>query len=106
MDNSIKVDGKKIRAVRERRGISKKEVADALNIDEELISVIENGKSFLPFNVVYLLSVLYDAEISDFTESNAPRKPVIVGKSGDPDAINTVNRIASNCDLIAQLMGL
>lgn len=92
--------GAKIRELREKRGVSLKEMAEALSVSSAYLSALEHGKRgkptwFLVQRIITYFNVIWDEaeEIQRLAEISDPK--VTIETSGlDPKATELANRLA------------
>jgi transcriptional regulator with XRE-family HTH domain len=60
--------GKRIKELREKRGMTQEELSNLLDIDWQHISRLENGKNLPSCNILISLAKIFDVDIRDFTE--------------------------------------
>jgi transcriptional regulator with XRE-family HTH domain len=86
--------GNKIRAIREKKGITPKDLAAAMDIDISTLNRIENGKvaTFKPQFLEKLASYL-GVEVSDFFASNGN---VAIQNNDKGQNINVLNQTQQN----------
>ncbi|PHU40199.1 hypothetical protein CSX00_07150 [Pseudobutyrivibrio ruminis] len=72
-DYDLKVIGKNLRELRKKKGLSVEEVCQYLGIaSERTIYYYEAGERVAPFDVMFAMMELYDADLEDVTgEKNA-----------------------------------
>jgi transcriptional regulator with XRE-family HTH domain len=94
--------GAKIRELRQKRGVSLKEMAGALSVSSAYLSALEHGKRgkptwFLVQRIIAYFNVIWDEaeEIQRLAELSDPK--VTIDTSGmDPQATELANRLAAN----------
>ncbi|MEJ8475013.1 helix-turn-helix domain-containing protein [Roseibium algae] len=94
--------GAKIRELRQKRGVSLKEMAAALSVSSAYLSALEHGKRgkptwFLVQRIITYFNVIWDEaeEIQRLAELSDPR--VTIDTSGmDPKTTELANRLANN----------
>ena len=92
--------GAKIRALRAERGISLKQMAEALNVSSAYLSALEHGKRgkptwFLLHRIITYFNVIWDEaeEIQRLAEISDPK--VTIDTAGlTPEATELANRLA------------
>jgi transcriptional regulator with XRE-family HTH domain len=60
--------GKRIKELREKRGMTQEDLSNLLDIDWQHISRLENGKNLPSCNILISLAKIFDVDIRDFTE--------------------------------------
>jgi len=94
--------GAKLRALREERGISLKDMAKALNVSSAYLSALEHGKRGTPTwvllqRIITYFNVIWDEaeELQRLAELSDPR--VVVDTGGlSPEATEFANRLAND----------
>lgn len=95
----------RIKEIREKRGYTKKNTADFLNVEQDMISKIENGEQPLTLNMLNSLSELFGVPMSSFS-NDTTISPINFAMqtsdltSNDLRAIAAINRIAMNSEFI------
>ena len=92
--------GQKLRALREERGVTLKEMARALNVSSAYLSALEHGRRGTPTwvllqRIITYFNVIWDEaeELQRLAELSDPR--VIVDTAGlSPEATELANRLA------------
>jgi transcriptional regulator with XRE-family HTH domain len=91
--------GAKLRAMREARGISLKEMAAALNVSSAYLSALEHGKrgvptSFLLHRIIAFFNVIWDEaeELQRLAEISDPKVTIDTGGM-TPEATEFTNRL-------------
>ncbi|AVF03657.1 MAG: helix-turn-helix transcriptional regulator [Devosia indica] len=91
--------GAKLRAMREARGISLKEMAAALNVSSAYLSALEHGKrgqptSFLLHRIIAFFNVIWDEaeELQRLAEISDPKVTINTGGLA-PEATELTNRL-------------
>jgi transcriptional regulator with XRE-family HTH domain len=94
--------GIKLRAMREARGISLKEMATALNVSSAYLSALEHGKrgvptSFLLHRIIAFFNVIWDEaeELQRLSEISDPKVTIDTGGMA-PEATELSNRLRDN----------
>lgn len=93
--------GAKIRELRQKRGVSLKEMAEALAVSSAYLSALEHGKRgkptwFMVQRIITYFNVIWDEaeEIQRLAEVSDPK--VVIDTSGmHPQATELANRLAS-----------
>ncbi len=98
--------GVKLRALRDARGISLKEMAAALNVSSAYLSALEHGKrgtptSFLLHRMIAYFNVIWDEaeELQRLAEISDPKVTIDTGGLS-PEATEFTNRLRDNIDRI------
>ena len=96
--------GAKLRALREARGISLKEMAAALNVSSAYLSALEHGKrgqptSFLLHRIIAFFNVIWDEaeELQRLAEISDPKVTIDTGGLA-PEATELTNRLRDNIE--------
>lgn len=96
--------GAKLRALREARGISLKEMAAALNVSSAYLSALEHGKrgtptSFLLHRIIAFFNVIWDEaeELQRLAEISDPKVTIDTGGLA-PEATEFTNRLRDNIE--------
>jgi len=96
--------GAKLRALREARGISLKEMAAALNVSSAYLSALEHGRrgvptSFLLHRMIAFFNVIWDEaeELQRLAEISDPKVTIDTGGLA-PEATEFTNRLRDNID--------
>lgn len=94
--------GAKIRALREERGISLKEMAAALNVSSAYLSALEHGRrgkptGFLLHRMITFFNVIWDEaeELQRLAELSDPKITIDTGGLS-PEATELTNRLAKD----------
>ena len=94
--------GVKLRAMRDARGISLKEMAGALNVSSAYLSALEHGKrgvptSFLLHRIIAFFNVIWDEaeELQRLAEISDPKVTIDTGGMA-PEATELSNRLRDN----------
>ena len=58
------VVGERVRKVREKQGLSREELANAVGVSKTSITQFESGYQHLPLSTIYLVAAVLDTEIS------------------------------------------
>jgi len=94
--------GAKLRAMREARGISLKEMASALNVSSAYLSALEHGRrgqptSFLLHRIIAFFNVIWDEaeELQRLAELSDPKVAIDTGGLA-PEATELANRLRDN----------
>lgn len=94
--------GEKIRALRKDRGVTMKQMAQAIGVSAPYLSALENGNRGLPSwylvqRIIAYFNIIWD-EAEDITELARLSHPrVVVDTSGlSPQATELANRLADN----------
>ena len=93
--------GAKLRALREERGISLKEMAAALNVSSAYLSALEHGRrgkptGFLLHRIITFFNVIWDEaeELQRLAEVSDPKITIDTGGLA-PEATELTNRLAA-----------
>jgi transcriptional regulator with XRE-family HTH domain len=92
--------GAKLRALREERGISLKEMAAALNVSSAYLSALEHGRrgrptGFMLHRIITFFNVIWDdaEELQRLAELSDPKITIDTGGMA-PEATELTNRLA------------
>lgn len=108
MINEKKI-GLRVMELRKNTGITQKQLADYLNIDQSYISKIEKGERQLSLDSLTKLSSLFGCSIEYFVEDNVEHSPMTIafranGLSSEAlEIIAVMNKIALNLRFMDQL---
>ncbi len=94
--------GARLRALREQRGVTLKDMARALNVSSAYLSALEHGRRGQPTwillqRIITYFNVIWDEaeELQRLAELSDPR--VVVDTAGlDPEATELANRLAND----------
>ena len=94
--------GAKMRALREERGISLKDMAAALNVSSAYLSALEHGRrgkptGFLLHRIITFFNVIWDEaeELQRLAEMSDPKVTIDTGGLA-PEATELANRLAAD----------
>jgi transcriptional regulator with XRE-family HTH domain len=94
--------GAKMRALREERGISLKDMAAALNVSSAYLSALEHGRrgkptGFLLHRIIAFFNVIWDEaeELQRLSEISDPKVSIDTGGLA-PEATELTNRLAAD----------
>jgi transcriptional regulator with XRE-family HTH domain len=94
--------GAKMRALREERGISLKDMAAALNVSSAYLSALEHGRrgkptGFLLHRIIAFFNVIWDEaeELQRLAEISDPKVTIDTGGLA-PEATELTNRLAAH----------
>jgi transcriptional regulator with XRE-family HTH domain len=110
MENTLKDVGIKLKTMREQNDLTQEIISAFLNIDQSLLSKIENGEKSIPVEVLEELATLYGVNLSYFEESDSSVQPLTITLKPDEidekdlETISIVNRVALNCNFITKLL--
>lgn len=110
MKNDPKFIGERIKSLRENSGLTQSNLANYLQVDQSLVSMIEKGKRTLTAEMLDKLAALFGLEVSTLLDLEAPVKPLSFAlraseiKEGDLEAISAINRIALNSKFMTKLL--
>jgi len=108
--NDPKFIGERIKSLRENSGLTQSNLANYLQVDQSLVSMIEKGKRTLTAEMLDKLAALFGLEVSTLLDLEAPVKPLSFAlraseiKEGDLEAISAINRIALNSKFMTKLL--
>ena len=110
MENTLIELGTKLKILREQSSFTQKNIAVFLNVDQSLISKMENGERSIPVEVLEQLASLYGVTLSFFEEDEKTVHPTTIALRSDEidekvfKTISIVNKIALNCSFITSLL--
>jgi transcriptional regulator with XRE-family HTH domain len=110
MVNTLKDVGIKLKTMREQNDLTQEIISVFLNIDQSLLSNIENGEKSIPVEVLEELATLYGVNLSYFEESDNSVQPLTITLRPDEidekdlETISIANRVALNCSYITKLL--
>lgn len=102
--------GIKIKTLREQGGFTQRNIANYLNVDQSLISMVEKGKRALTADMLERLADLLGVQISAFREGEIELKPLSFAlraseiNEEDLETISSINRIALNSVFMTKLL--
>lgn len=108
--NTLKDVGIKLKTMREQNDLTQEIISVFLNIDQSLLSNIENGEKSIPVEVLEELATLYGVNLSYFEESDNSVQPLTITLRPDEidekdlETISIANRVALNCSFITKLL--
>jgi transcriptional regulator with XRE-family HTH domain len=108
--NTLKDVGIKLKTMREQNDLTQEIISAFLNIDQNLLSNIENGEKSIPVEVLEELATLYGVNLSYFEESDNSVQPLTITLRPDEidekdlETISIANRVALNCSFITKLL--
>ncbi len=108
--NTLKDVGIKLKTMREQNDLTQEIISAFLNIDQNLLSNIENGEKSIPVEVLEELATLYGVNLSYFEESDNSVQPLTITLRPDEidekdlETISIANRVALNCSYITKLL--
>ena len=108
--NTLKDVGIKLKTMREQNDLTQEIISAFLNIDQNLLSNIENGEKSIPVEVLEELATLYGVNLSYFEESDNSVQPLTITLRPDEidekdlETISIANRVALNCSIITKLL--
>lgn len=98
-----------IKEIREKRGYTKKNIAVFLNVEQDIVSKIENGEQPLTLNTLNSLSELFGVPMPSFS-NDTTISPINFAMqtsdltSDDLRAIAAINRIAMNSEFMNNML--
>lgn len=107
MENII---GNNIKTLREEIGFNQSTIAHFLNVDQSLISKIENGERDLSVDMLEKLACLFGVTVDAIEGSTIEKSNLSFAFRAndlsieDLEAISAINRIALNCEYMAELL--
>lgn len=102
--------GIKLKSLRENAGLTQKQVAEYLEVDQSYLSKIETGERALSVEQLESLAELYGHDISFFMEGDQEAKPIKLALRArdltveDMQVMATITHIANNCRLMTRLL--
>lgn len=108
--NNKDVIGRRICEIRKKFNYSQSSIASYLNVDQSLISLIEQGKRSITVDMLNKLTDLFGVPFetfdSDDWDSNKLNIAFRANKLSDDDmhAISDINRIALNCEFMQKII--
>ncbi|MBS4031643.1 MAG: helix-turn-helix transcriptional regulator [Clostridiales bacterium] len=111
MSSAIINIGENIKALREQSGFTQSNIAKYLQVDQSLISKIENGERVITSDMLDKLSTLFGITTESFNSESIPTKRVSFAlraseiSEGDLETISAINRIALNVNFMTKLLG-
>ena len=106
-----KIIGRNIKKLRENANFTQALVSRFLNVDQSLISKVENGERALSADLIEKLSSLFGIPIDELENPNMENKKLTIAfrseslTSNDMETICAINSIALNSEFMAQLLG-
>lgn len=105
----MKSIGHKVKELRENSGLTQKNTADYLQVDQSLISMIEAGKRSMTSDMLDKLATLFGVPMSAFEDDSSIQPLSFALRASeinieDLKTISDINRIALNCDFMTQLI--
>ncbi len=103
--------GLRIKHLREEAGLTQKQIADFLSVDQSLISKFEKGERSLSSDLLHQLSALFCCPVSSFLKEDAVLPAYTIAfrttamDTEDLCALTAINRIALNQFQMDQLQG-
>lgn len=102
MERKENTTGRNIKRLREEAGFSQKNIAEYLNIDQSLISLIEKGERKASLSMIESLSALFCCEVKQILKGDENGNKYRIAfraknmESEDMQALAAINRIALN----------
>lgn len=99
-----------IKTLRSAMGFNQATIARFLNVDQSLISKIENGERSLSSDMLEKLACLFGVPIDAFEGSTIPASNLSIAfrasdlSTEDLEAISAINRIALNSEHMAEML--
>lgn len=92
-DKIKKIFGDNIKKLRKAKGLTQEQLAEALNLQLQSISYIENGRTFVSSEVLTNLSNFFNVEVSFFFKS-----AYIEHTDKELNLKKEINRLLSDCN--------
>lgn len=111
MNNSTNRIGKNIKVLREQSGFTQSNIANFLEVDQSLISKIENNERIITSDMLEKLSALFGVTVDSLLGESVPTNRIVFAlraseiNENDLEAISAINRIALNLNFMTQLLG-
>lgn len=102
--------GKRIKAFREDSGFTQKNIADFLQVDQSLVSMVETGKRSLTADMLEKLADLFGVSLGAFEEEGAEVRTLSFALRAseidetDMETIRAIHRIALNSRFLTELL--
>lgn len=102
--------GSNIKALRDSMGFSQSAIAHFLNVDQSLISKIENGERSATADMIEKLSCLFGVSLDDIESSSLVMPSLSFAFRAndftpeDMEAISAINRIALNSEHMSKML--
>lgn len=110
MSSAINI-GENIKALREQSGFTQSNIAKYLQVDQSLISKIENGERVITSDMLDKLSTLFGITTESLNSESIPTKRISFAlraseiSEDDLETISAINRIALNVNFMTKLLG-
>ena len=102
MTIDMKIMGDRLKASREKIGLTQNHIAEYLNVDQSLVSKFESGERVISTDMLDALSALFCCPVSAFVSNNDYGKPIEFAfrtsaiEKNDLEALASINKIALN----------
>ncbi len=102
--------GAKLKRIREQRNFTQKNIADYLNVDQSLVSKIENDEITLTTDILDKLTSLYCVCTTDVLSDKVIQCKTICAikktdlTTEDLKVISVINKIALNANFMSELL--
>lgn len=108
--NLIKI-GENIKELREKSDLTQKHIANFLNVDQSLISKIENGERSITSDMLEKLGDLFGIPVTAFNSEEILSQRICFSlraseiSENDLETISIINKIALNSRFMTSLLG-
>lgn len=102
--------GNRLKAFREQSGFTQKNIADYLQVDQSLVSMVETGKRSLTADMLEKLADLFGVSLKAFEEEGAEVRTLSFAfrasevDETDMETIRAIHRIALNSRFMTELL--
>lgn len=110
MSNMVERIGNHIKVFREQSGFTQKNIADYLQVDQSLVSMVETGKQSLTVDMLEKLADLFGVSLKAFEEEGADVRSLSFALRAseidetDMETIRVIHRIALNSRFMTELL--
>jgi len=110
MNHTAEKIGSRVKIFRERSGFTQRNIANYLQIDQSLVSMVEKGKQVLTADMLEKLADLFGVPLSAFESEEIEKKTLSFAfrasdlNETDMETIRVINRIALNSKFMTQLL--